>query len=285
MAKLTINIGLPSSGKSTESEKQILAEDNTVRINKDLLRTMLHFDHFSGYKEGLTKDASRVLASHFLTAGINVIIDDTNLNPGTRQSLVDLAKARDAKIEYRDLRDVPVETCIERDQQRVKEVGKHVIQKMALQYLDYWKGERVVVCDLDGTLADCTHRQHFLTGEKKDWKGFFAYIPNDTLRGHVYDHVRSLTVQGMKLILVSARPETYRPSTMDWLKVNGVTYDALIMREAHDKRPDTEVKSDIYEKYLKQLDIVMVFDDRPAVIRMWQAKGLLVEDVGNGVEF
>jgi hypothetical protein len=30
---------------------------------------------------------------------------------------------------------------------------------------------------------------------------------------------------------------------------------------------------------------VMAFDDRPAVVRMWKENGLIVADVGNGVEF
>jgi hypothetical protein len=57
------------------------------------------------------------------------------------------------------------------------------------------------------------------------------------------------------------------------------------MRRKGDKRQDTDVKSDIYNRYLKQYDIVRVFDDRPSVIRMWREKGLEVEDVGNGEEF
>jgi len=287
MAKLIINIGLPASGKSTESEKRIRSDGNTVRINKDLLRTMLHFDKFTGRNEGLTRKAARTLASTFLESEINVIVDDTNLNPGTKQSWVDLAKEHDANIEYIDMTSVPVEDCIFRDAQREKTVGKHVIQKMALQHLEYMKGEKVVICDLDGTLADCSHRQHFLSHEKKDWKGFFDGIPDDTVRIDVLDQILELEKEN-KIIFVSARPENYRKQTEEWLEKTFEGYElgtALIMREANDKRPDTEVKSDIYDKYLKNLDITVVFDDRPSVIRMWREKGLTVKDVGEGKEF
>lgn len=58
MAKLTIMRGLPASGKSTKA-KELLSVGNTVRINKDLLRTMLHFDTFTGRNEGMTRDAAR----------------------------------------------------------------------------------------------------------------------------------------------------------------------------------------------------------------------------------
>lgn len=57
------------------------------------------------------------------------------------------------------------------------------------------------------------------------------------------------------------------------------------MRDAGDKREDTIVKSEIYDKYLKDLNIINIYDDRPSVIRMWRAKGLNVVDVGQGIEF
>lgn len=53
--------GLPGSGKSTKAE-EIVEHDgkgNTVRLNRDLLRTMLHFDKWSGRNEGITKDVRR----------------------------------------------------------------------------------------------------------------------------------------------------------------------------------------------------------------------------------
>jgi predicted kinase len=293
MAKMTIMRGLPASGKSTKA-KELLSVGNTVRINKDLLRTMLHFDTFTGRNEGHTRDAARKLADWYLTNGVNVIIDDTNLNEGTVQSWKDLAKIHDAKIEYVDCTDVSVEECIERDSQREKRVGKTVIQKMALQHLGYLKGENVVICDLDGTLCDIEHRLHFVSGENKDWKSFFEHMMSDKLRTDVVAKVRDALAgwsPQAKLIFVSARPENYRAFTMDWLFDHllgtglETRFTALIMREAGDKRPDTLVKGDIYDKYLKDLNIVKVFDDRPSVIRMWREKGLEVEDVGKGIEF
>jgi predicted kinase len=296
MAKLIINIGLPASGKSTESEQKILREGNTVRINKDLLRTMLHFDKFNGRNEGLTRDASRTLAMYFLANGVNVIIDDTNLNPSTKQSWVDLAKQMEAKIEYLDMTHVSVEECLRRDQFRDKKVGSHVIAKMAMQQLDWLKGKRVVICDLDGTIANIDHRLQYASGETKDWGKFFAGIKDDLPRRDVLDQVSSLCAEtDSHLIFVSARPENYREETVEWIAHNTFPLHfkyispnnswLLLMREANDKRDDVLVKSEIYDKYLKNLDIVAVFDDRPKVIRMWREKGLNTIDVGKGIEF
>lgn len=286
MSKMIIMQGLPASGKSTKAQ-EFVAQGNTVRINKDLLRTMLHFDKFTGPNESKTRDAARTLAKMYLQDGINVVIDDTNLNPGTRQSWVDLAKETGVKIQH-EVMDTPLEECLKRDWGREKQVGAHVIKQMALQYCGYLKGEKVVVCDLDGTLCDIKHRLHFVKGEKKDWNGFFQGISEDTVRVEVLDQLLALEEEGNKIILVSARPNTYREETEKWLEIvfKGYPLDtALIMRDARDKRDDTEVKAEIYEKYLKNLTITKVFDDRPSVIRMWREKGLEVIDVGQGIEF
>jgi len=276
-------VGLPASGKSTRAKEIIEKNGNTVRINKDLLRTMLHFDKFNFSNEDKTRTAAQQLAIHFLSSGINVIIDDTNLNEKTLESWKMVAKLEDAKIEYCDLTDVSVGECLSRDRHREKKVGNSVIQKMALQHLDYRKGDKVVICDLDGTLCDIEHRLQYAKGETKDWGKFFSLISEDTLRQDVKD--KFLPVSGHDLILVSARPEDYRGATEDWLEKNGIYYSLLIMRESNDKRDDTEVKKQIYDKYLKNLDIVRVIDDRPKVVRMWRELGLTVEDVGKGIEF
>jgi predicted kinase len=283
MAKLTIMQGLPASGKSTRAA-ELMETSNAIRINKDLLRTMLHFDKFSGKKEGLTYEASRELARTFLKARVNVLIDDTNLNPKTVQGWKDLAKEAGAKIEYEFLY-TPVEECVGRDELRDKHVGSHVIKQMALQYMNYLKDENVVICDLDGTLADVEHRRHFVSGETKDWHGFFTHMMSDPIREDVAEQVRKMCEeQNAKLILVSARPDKYRAFTEDWLRDHFKTdYELLIMRSSDDSRDDQIVKGEIYDKYFKNLHVVAVFDDRPRVILMWKEKGLNVIDVGNGV--
>lgn len=290
MAKITLMVGLPASGKSTKAE-ELLKRGGTVRINKDLLRTMLHCDKFTGINEGMTRDAARTLAKTFLSQGVNVIIDDTNLNPGTLQSWKDLGKELDAKIEYCRL-DTSVEECLRRDKARGDKVGAHVIIQMALQHLQYMKGEKVVLCDLDGTLCDISHRLKFVKnlpeGGKKDWKSFFAAIPEDTIRTEVLNQLLKLEEEGNKIIFVSARPDTYRKETEEWLEKNLNGYKlhtALLMRDSRDSREDTLIKSEVYDKFLKHLSITKIFDDRPSVIRMWREKGLEVVDVGSGVEF
>lgn len=286
--KMTIMVGLPASGKSTKAEELAIAAGNTVRINKDLLRTMLHFDKFTGRNEGQTREAARQLAGSFLNSGVNVIIDDTNLNPGTLQSWKDLARIHGAKVHIERM-DTNVMECVLRDTNRAKSVGGTVIKNMALQY-GMVSFPSVVICDIDGTIADLSHRKHFVEvaeGEKKDWKSFFASMGEDSVRRDVEKILIDYYNQGHTIVFVSGRPDTYKDLTLQWLHNHNLSFAfTLIMRRADDKREDTEVKKQILETYFPEKSrIHAVIDDRPSVIRMWKEQGLTVLDVGNGIEF
>ena len=278
--------GLPGSGKTTKSKELMKEYGNYVRINKDLLRTMLHHDVYSGKNEKLTQEASKVLALYFLQNNTNVIIDDTNLNPKTLDSWIELATLAGASHETVDV-DTPVGECLVRDMNREKTVGKDVIIKMALQYKDFLNGEKFIICDLDGTLCNIEHRLKYAKGDEKDWGKFFAGIPEDTLREDVVSQLVATSHElNARIIYVSARPEKYRKATEEWFDKNGVVgHYLLIMRPDNDPREDSVVKREIYDKYLKNLNIVKVFDDRPRVIRMWCELGLDVVDCGDGKEF
>lgn len=281
--------GLPASGKSTRAEELITEMGNVVRINKDLIRTMLHFDKFTGRNEGMTRDAVRAVARQFLTNNVNVIIDDTNLNPGTLQSWKDLAKELNAKVEVIRI-DTPVMECVLRDNAREKQVGSTVIKNMALQYGLIESNAKVVICDIDGTIADTSHRTHFVKkpeGEKKDWKGFFEAMDQDPVRENVRTMLIDYYNKGFTIVFMSGRPDNYKERTLAWLEKNKLTFAfTLMMRRAYDKREDTEVKKQMLNTYFTdKKNIHVVIDDRPSVIRMWKEEGLDVIDVGDGVEF
>lgn len=287
MAKLTIMLGLPASGKSTYAKSLLEKAGKTVRINKDLLCTMLHFDKFTGKNKAITHETAQALALGFLKKGTSVIVDDTNLNPKTVQSWKTLAKMANAKIEYGDMTHIPLAECIVRDSTREKKVGKDVIVNMALRTGMYELKGPIVICDLDGTLCDTSKRQRFLEGPKKDWKSFFEDIPNDEPRAHVRRALIQAFNGGATIVYVSGRPEKYKQQTLAWLKKHCLNFHAtIIMRRDGDNRPDTEVKQDILDTYFPDKeDIACVIDDRPNVIRMWKSNGLIVVDVGDGKEF
>lgn len=129
MPKLLMLKGLPASGKSTRA-KEIVATGNYVRVNRDLLRTMLHFEKWSGRNEGLTVDAEKAIAAAALVSGTSVVVDDCNLNHSNKDMWKELAKGCNATFETENIPTSMAE-CIERDKGREKAVGSHVITNMA----------------------------------------------------------------------------------------------------------------------------------------------------------
>lgn len=287
--KVILLKGLPGAGKSTRA-KEICKDKTFVRVNKDLLREMLHFGVWSYKNEKIINKTEQLLAQSLLEQGKNVVVDDCNFTHIEKWK--EFLKYHPVHVEVEEI-NTPIEECVTRDWARGaaggRTVGYSVIRGMAMYtgQLDY----KYVICDLDGTLADNAWRARNLTESekatgKKDWHAFHMGIPNDAIREDVWNQVKSHLGEDTKLILVSARNEQYRGLTVDWLKKMGVDHYALFMREDADKRPDTMVKRDILNMYFKDKSrIVAVFDDRPSVIRMWQEEGLHVIDVGDGIEF
>lgn len=277
--------GLPASGKSTKAYEILKLDGSAVRLNKDLLRTMLHFDKWTGKNEEMTTHAEEILALAFTAKKKNVIIDDTNLNPKVlgRWKALGLEWG---KVEIVDLTDVPLLECIRRDSDRgEKSVGKDVIINMARKAGLYKRERKEIICDIDGTLCDISERLHLIKGnEKKDWDAFFAEIPNDKPRFDIIERVRELS-KDFTIVLVTGRPERFKKETQKWLGRYGVPYETLIMRKDRDTRADDIIKQEILDAYFDKAMIEMVIDDRPRVIRMWQANGLKVEDVGKGIDF
>lgn len=70
--------GLPASGKTTRAKQLVSENKDTIRVNRDLLRTMLHFDEWNAKNEEITVDVAQLIAADQLLKEKNVIIDDTN---------------------------------------------------------------------------------------------------------------------------------------------------------------------------------------------------------------
>lgn len=286
--KLIMMKGLACSGKSTKA-KEIVEQGNWVRVNRDLIREMLHFNKFNGKNEGITVDVEKSMTIAFLMTGLNVVVDDCNLNPKNREMWSNVAKDSNAKFEVMEI-NTPWLECATRELKRQK-IGVDVVTKMALQYGLYPQPKKgFVICDIDGTISDTTHRLHYVKDvEKKDWKGFFSEMSKDPMREDTFEKLTSFYNAGFEIIFVTARPEDYRKETEEWLKKHldcHIDWTALIMRNSGDGRPDTEVKQQIYDMYFKgKYEVNTVIDDRPSVIRMWRENGLHVIDVGEGKEF
>src|SRR5690349_19887667 len=102
--------------------------------------------------------------------------------------------------------------------------------------------KRIVIVDIDGTLADVCHRLHHIVGPgKKDWKAFFEGMDRDTPIKAMVRRVHTLE-QTHDILIVTGRPEHYRRRTEKWLARHGIGYRRLFMRPDGDHRPDYTVK-------------------------------------------
>lgn len=285
MAKLLMMRGLPGSGKTTKAKEIMREAGNFVRVNRDQLRPMLHGDaKWSGKKEKVTRHVQRAMVKDLLNNDYSVIIDDTNLRDADRERWGHVARECNAKFEIVDM-DTPYEVCVERDLMRENGVGIHVITSMALSS-GRFPYRNIILCDIDGTLADLTHRLHYVRGDNRNWDAFFAEVGDDGFKGDVWVQVvEDARKNDAIIIFLSGRSEVARKDTEEWFEDFGIMGPIVLMRREWDRRPDTEVKSEIFEWHFKDYNVIRVYDDRPRLVRMWREMGLDVVDCGAGIEF
>lgn len=140
MTTLTATRGLPASGKTTHA-RQMLAEaepGTLVRLNRDDLRASMHGTaHYIHVTEQQITIAQHGTARTMLRAGVNVVVDDTNLRARHLRALAELAWQCGAEFEVADFCYVPLDVCIDRDAARGSPVGEAVIRSMYERYLAF----------------------------------------------------------------------------------------------------------------------------------------------------
>jgi len=140
-----------------------------------------------------------------------------------------------------------------------------------------------IIIDLDGTLADCNHRLHFIAQPKKDWKSFFNHCNEDSVIEPVRELINMLKTKYM-IIILTARPDISKEATLKWLDDNNIEYDALFMRGKNDYRKSPVVKSDLIEE-MKCHDYIPIYaiEDRDDCIDMFNSLGIFTLKVYNSV--
>ncbi len=137
------------------------------------------------------------------------------------------------------------------------------------------------IFDIDGTLADCSHRLHHIQKQPKDWDSFFAACTHDEPIKHMVDLAKSLP---LPIICVSGRSDAVRYETDYWLRVKaGICPDGLYMRRAGDHRDDDILKIVMLEQIRADgWEPVMAFDDRTRVVKAWRTAGIPCAQVAEG---
>lgn len=104
--------------------------------------------------------------------------------------------------------------------------------------------------DIDGTLADITHRLHHIQDQPKNWEAFFAACSRDEPIPHICSLARTLSAYA-PIVLVSGRSDKVRTETDYWIKVSAQLFAAaLYMRKDGDHRPDHEVKGELLDQLM-----------------------------------
>lgn len=278
--------GLPSSGKSTWAKHAQEVDPNTIRVNKDDLRAMLHNSVWSKGREEFVLKVRDFIITEGLKNGHNVIVDDTNFAPKHEAFLKDVARKNCADFEIKDFSFETPEVCIERDLKRTNSVGEKVIMGMYKQYLAtkpevYEHNEKLpkcIICDLDGTLAHMTNRGPF------DWDKVVNDEPDFNIWEILlrFNNVMPVSKK-VQIIVLSGRDSVCRTKTMEWLGMFDIPYDKLFMRPKGDMRKDSIVKKEIFDKRIKnKYDVQFVLDDRNQVVEMWRNIGLTCLQVAEG---
>jgi predicted kinase len=281
MPNLVMLSGLPASGKTTLAKKIVANGSKFVRINRDMLRSMLFDGEWSKGKEALVIQAEQHLADLFYAQGYNCVIDDTNLTEKHHTLWKEFACVRGINFEHVPM-NVPIEECIERDSKRQEKVGPLVIQWMALRSgLINWPNKPIVICDIDGTLADAEHRLHHILNEPKNWGAFFdpELIARDGLITIVADWLYEL-YKDNTIVLISGRAmDKGGDSTLEWLKKHRIPYHYIFLRQRADFREDWIMKEEIL-KLMPMEKVAFAIEDRLQVVeKCWRKNNIRVFQV------
>lgn len=128
-----------------------------------------------------------------------------------------------------------------------------------------------IICDLDGTLCNNTHRQHLWQQNRAE---FFRRAEFDEPNRDVFWLVNSM-FPNATVCMATGRPAGNFLITQKWLHDTHVNYDCLLMRDQDDHRPDAMVKYDMLQMIRRACPpIKLAIDDRPEVVEMWRTNGV-----------
>ena len=148
---------------------------------------------------------------------------------------------------------------------------------------------KIVIFDLDGTLADISARRKLATKDngKLDWDVFLDRdnIKLDVPNQKVVDMARMINdTDKYQIWILSGRTKATYRTTRNWLIQNDIPFDDLIMRPTDDYHHYMK-DSDLKQMWLDSIgkdSVAMVFDDRNQVVDMWRKNGLTCFQVADG---
>ncbi len=129
-----------------------------------------------------------------------------------------------------------------------------------------------VIVDLDGTLLNSDHRSPYDRDAESLSRDRIVQPISGIIAHYAYD-------EGHDILVVTAREgdPKVQEATQRRLSDASIPYTQIFFRTPGDYRPDAAVKLEIFQKEIAPRWYVgLVIDDRPSVVRMWDALGLYV---------
>ena len=141
-----------------------------------------------------------------------------------------------------------------------------------------------IVVDIDGTVANITHRVHHVSRRPKNWAAFNNAMHLDQPHHDIIWLVKTIQATGVIVIMASGRGEEKREVTEIWLQeIADLKYEKLYMRPAKDNRSDDVIKRELLQQMRQEGYFpTMAIDDRNQVCDMWRAEGLRCIQVAPG---
>lgn len=145
--------------------------------------------------------------------------------------------------------------------------------------------QKAVCFDIDGTLANNCHRQHWVRSKPRNWNAYNKALIYDEPIEEVLEIFHIIKTY-YHIFLVTGRSEDLREETIRWLQIRCNIYDydynEIYMRKEGDYRDDSIVKMEIADMIEEDYNIFAVFDDRQSVVKAWIDRGIFVFDVSQG---
>jgi len=138
MSLLIVTRGLPACGKTTKAQSWVAVNpEQRCRVNRDDFRMMFHDKRRTGLQkcERAVTEAQYPAIRALLSAGFDVVSDDTWLDEQQFQQIKALAADVEAQFLVWDMRDVPPCVCIQRDKDRGSLVGADVIAELHRRHI------------------------------------------------------------------------------------------------------------------------------------------------------
>src|SRR5690554_8235041 len=129
--------------------------------------------------------------------------------------------------------------------------------------------DKIVLCDLDGTLSDAEHRVHHVRAKRRDYESFFAAAGKDAPVEPVITLVRTLAAQGHQIHIVSGRRDDTCAATERSLEELGAHYHRLLLSTYDDRTPVHILKKRWFDSDYHGYDAALVLEDLLQLVSLY----------------